>query len=453
MDKHTDEKTIVINVLENTVSGEVSILPEMRVKSGAVTREYTQSEQSAEERHTGVRWQPWGADDMLPARLFLRYLEVPSFIQAFYRLCQMLYGQGVQLVDKKAYFEGKLKPVYHAEAEAWMLENRIRTKYLPMQFFQYKLFANTFSQIDLTADKLKVAALYHLDGWKVRFAHQNPQTWKIEWLFHSGRFSTGEQPLDKELTKIPVFRWYEKTKFFAWLKGKTFAWHTCFETPGQVYYATPLHIKLLEKDSFLTVSKNVPKIISALQNNQVSIKYQIIVSMRYYQLMYKDWATYSETKQQQTIDDHILEIEKALTGPAAQGKTIFSFASEINGVKEGLIEIKAIDDKLKRDSWIPDSAVSDAQLWNTIGFDGSQINSANFQAGINRGAGSDKKAGFNIGIETNTMEQDMVLEPLNWCLARNGWNVIAVTRHNMLVDDWENKDGVTNKDKKDGTSV
>jgi hypothetical protein len=449
-----NQAAVKIDVYESHLGEKRVFVPKMRIGKGepapseSVKREYSAPQVPNAEKNLGLRWQPWGSNDDLPLQIFLKYLEVPFAIQAFYRAVQMMYGNGIRFADEEAYYNGEYRPAKNlAQILDFNRKNRVNTKYLPTVYFQDKLFANTFSQIDLSVDQKQVTNIYALDAWKCRLAQQNEKSFKIEWMKFSGKFSGGEMPRDEEIKSMPLYRWYEEEKFFEWLRKGTMVWHSCFETPGQTYYATPLHIAMIKNGSWLSIAKNNPAIVSALQENQVSIKYQIVISMRYYELKYKDWQTYTQEQCDAIIDTHCAEIEKSLTGPAAAGKTIMSFASEIHGVKEALIDIRAIDDKLKRDSYIPDDSIALSHLTNAIGMDGSQFTIANMQSGINRGAGSDKMAGYNIGISTNMLDQDRVHEPLEWAYARNGWKCKILVNHQELVQQYVNHAGVQPADK------
>ena len=433
---------IEVNQLDN---GTVLTLPKTHIGGNRapaeMKREYNAPKAPIAEESANYRWAKWGQTDNLPMLIFLKYLEVPFFMQALWRTAEMLFANGPILVDADAYdSDGIIQSPSQSDkkkALEFNRRNRIITKYLIPQFFQFKLFANTFSQIDMSVDKKQVTNIYHLDAWHSRLSKQNVKNNRIEWVKFCGRFSTGEWPTDQEIVNIPLFQWDKPDWFIQeYLKKYTFAWHTALNTPGQIYYATPLHIGNLNNDSWLNISKNVPAILKATRDNAIRLRYLIVVSMRYYELRYKDtWygQNMTDQKRQDLINAHIKEVEDALTGASNAGKTIWTFAHEINGVKEGLIEIKPIDDKFKTDSWLMDSTVADTQLLASVGLDGSQMPLANAQGGQMRGAGSDKRVGFNIGIETNTATQEAVYECLNWCYRFNGWNVRAISNHSQQL--------------------
>jgi hypothetical protein len=106
----------------------------------------------------------------------------------------------------------------------------------------------------------------------------------------------------------------------------------------------------------------------------------------------------------------------------------------------GKVQVIPIDDKVKKDEWVPGSEKSDAQIVQGLGGHPSHLGLASEGGKMGAGSGSDKREVYNIEISSNTMDQNILLEPLNWISRYNGWGVtfyIAHTRHtttNMVED-------------------
>ena len=210
-----------------------------------------------------------------------------------------------------------------------------------------------------------------------------------------------------------------------------FAYHTYFPTPGSIFYGIPWWKALFEKEGWLQVSANVPKIILAMHANQVSIKYMITIPESYFLARYENWQTLDIDKKQNLINNKINEINSVLTGAANSGKTISQVVKEdpISHNVYGNITIEAIDDKFKRDSWLPDSNVSDAQIVQGFGEHPSQIGLAPQGGKMGAGSGSDQRESYNTSITLNTPDQQVVLEPLNFISRFNGWGVEFYVDH------------------------
>ena len=108
----------------------------------------------------------------------------------------------------------------------------------------------------------------------------------------------------------------------------------------------------------------------------------------------------------------------------------------------GKIEIIAIDDKVKKDGWVPSSNAADAQIAQGMGLHPSQLGLAPEGGKMGAGSGSDQRESYNTVITTNTIDQQILLEPLNWAAqynARRGgdqivdpeWDVTFYIDHTM----------------------
>jgi hypothetical protein len=113
--------------------------------------------------------------------------------------------------------------------------------------------------------------------------------------------------------------------------------------------------------------------------------------------------------------------------------TVFK-QNEISGAPIGKIEIISIDDKLKKDAWVPTSEIADAQIVQGFGVHPSQVGLAPQGGKMGAGSGSDQRETYNLGISLNNIEQQQILEPLNWLARYNArynadWDVTFFIDH------------------------
>jgi len=111
-----------------------------------------------------------------------------------------------------------------------------------------------------------------------------------------------------------------------------------------------------------------------------------------------------------------------------------------NGTHRGKIVIEPIETKVKNDHWVPSSEKADAQIVQALGIHPSQMGLQPQGGKMGAGSGSDQRESYNTGISLNTIEQDLILEPLNWIATYNAqtdpdWDItfmIDHTRHTTI---------------------
>ena len=96
-----------------------------------------------------------------------------------------------------------------------------------------------------------------------------------------------------------------------------------------------------------------------------------------------------------------------------------------------------MDDKIKSNAWVPSSEKADAQIVQGLGLHPSQVGLATEGGKMGSGSGSDQRESYNTGITLNTIEQEIVLEPLNWIAAFNAqtdpknWDITFFIDHTI----------------------
>lgn len=411
-----------------------AILPEATITNGLPQKKAITKVPLPREETQGYLWAPWGKKDGLPTEIRKKIEKVPMAGSTIYKLVSMMYGNGLIYYKNEEILSGNTRPqrAQLPEVEAFLRRNRIALRYLVPQFTDYRYIQNTFSEMILNKRKDKIVGLYHKPAEFCRLAKQNERTLNIDKLFISADFAHGRPPNKERRAEVPLMVWHDQERFIRKLRGYKFMWHSKFETPGITYYARPFWIGLFRKDGWLDVSANVPRIVSAMQNNQVSIKYQILISEEYFKFRHgSDWDAYSNEERNKHIDNKIAEINKALVGVDNVFKSISTIFKEdpVTKNRMGLIDIIAVDDKAKTGVWVPDSTYADTQIALSLGLHPSQLG---LQTGGGKnvaGSGSDMREGYNTGISLNTIDQEICLEALNFVSEFNGWGVTFCIDH------------------------
>lgn len=391
------------------------------------------------EKTAGYDWAPWGQNDCLPTTIREKLYSVPMATRAVYQLTQMMYGNGLMYYRNSELKDGpQVTRAYIPEIEQFLRQNRILTHWLPAQLIEYRFYMNCFNDIVFNRARNMVTGLFHKKAEFSRLSLQNEKTGHSDYLYYSPRFSDGMRPKEDEIQKVQLFDWVNEAQYLDNMQGYKMAWHSYFPTPGTEYYAKPLWLGLFEKDGWLDVSAAVPKIVSSMQHNQIVLKYHILIPESYFEIRYRDWQTYTDKQRNAKIDALIKQFNDNLRGTDNLYMSISTVFRQDHNTMEpiGKVEIIPIDDKIKSDAWVPSSDKSDAQIVQGLGLHPSQVGLQPQGGKMGAGSGSDQRESFNTGISLNTLDQIIVLEPLNWLARFNAqtnpnWDVTFIVDHTM----------------------
>lgn len=385
----------------------------------------------------GWRWANWGAHDRQPTDIRTKIMQSSMASAAVYKLIRMGYGNGIAYYRNKDRQEGtNIERAYIPEVEQWLKENRIGTKFLQPQIADFRFNMNTFSELILNKRRDFITGIYHKTAEFSRLSIQNEKTNMIDWVYYSSHFPTN-QATSENMKKIRLLPWWRTTEFIeAYSNTYKFAWHGRFETPGIKYYARPYWLGLFRKNGWLDASIVVPEIVNSMMRNQIVLLYQILIPESYFEIRHANWTAYTDQEKDTEINKLIDTINDELSGTENVYKSISSVYKqhEVTGNAEGRIEIIPIDDKIKKDSWVPTSDVADAQVVQGLGLHPSQMGLGIGGKAMGAGSGSDQREGYNTEISTNTIEQDVILEALNYAATFNArknpdWDITFFIDH------------------------
>ena len=438
-----ETKTIQIPVV--AVDGKLTALPDSTYSyiDGGTSKADNSTPPIPSWTDNGVRWVYWGNNDLLPTsmRVKMETSEIAGI--TIERKIKMMLGNGLYYFKTQDLADGPdVKRAYIPEVEDWLDRNMIREKWFPAQCADFCLSYNCFSEAVLSRDRSKITGLYHIAAEHARLS-KDQSNGPSKYLVFSYHFPYGTAQNDETRIAIPLYRWQDHDQFFRGLRGYRFAWHSCFPTPGQIYYARAWWLGLFKDGGWIDVSADVPKIVRAMQKNQIALKYIINIPESYFMIRHPDWSTYTDVKRKEVIDRKVKEINDYLTGTDNVFKSISVVfkENEFNGTPIGKIEIVAVDDKAKTGTWVPDSAAADAHIVQGLGMDPSQIGLAPEGGKMGAGSGSDKRESYNTMIELNTPDQEVVLGLLNFISRYNGWGVRFSVDHNVHQTKNENPAG------------
>lgn len=375
------------------------------------------------------KWASWGFNDKYPNETIEKLQAVPIAGQAIQLLLKMAFGNGIQYFNESDLKNPEPpKRSYKTEVEAFLKLNPPH-KILSAAYGNFYRHNNVFPVFSMDK-KGKIVRIEIPDAAHSRFAIQDEQTLEVETLLFSKKFGTVYTPRDEDIIALPLYDDWSPEAFFNSLTTDKFAMHLFGESPARLYYAIQPWSGLLKEKGWLDNSSDAPKLMWAMANNQVVIKYKIGVDeQRFIEMYGNGWLKADfkfEGKSKSDLRNAYWDnIEKMLSGVDNAGKSIkYLFKSDPQtGRVLDDIKIEPIDDKIKKDQWIPNSEYGDRQIVHGLMGDTSLIGLQGSNSALGGNSGSNKREGFNTQISLNTLEQQTVLEIYNFVSVKNGWGV------------------------------
>lgn len=422
-----------ISIYEDADGSQVADIPLAGVAAagaGYDPEQGTNPSKIKENRYTSLsnaRYTPWGVYNLWPQEVVKKLEDSTIALSSIQKLGAMMYGRLIYFKERDQ--NGMPMEMRLPEVDTFLKRNMIK-KYLMCQIMDYRFFMNTFPELILNKRRDKIVRLVHQDASYARLSRQNPRSRKIEYVGYSANWPT---PTTDEIEWVRLIDEHDMFGFIDRLRGAKFAWWCYFPSPGKTYYKFPYWGGLYKKDGWLDVANEIPKIISSMHRNQIVLKYHIHIPSNYWTTQYPEWDTYTEKKRRKLYKDKVKEINDFLKGTKNYFKsftTVFK-VDEITGKAMGDWKIEAVDDKTKKDAYIPNSQAADSQIVQALGLDPSQQGLQPNGGKMGGGSGSDKRVSFTNHMILNTIEQDVILEPLQFISEFNGWDVEFAFTHKI----------------------
>lgn len=358
-----------------------------------------------------------------------------------------LLGQGIGYVRNADLAAGTPKRYYDPEIERILRKNAIETDFLQAQAFDIAGLYNNFSQGIFNISRTKILQLKHLEAEYSAVSKFNEvkKTLDRKTLYYSGDFSRqmSDTILD-DPQKTSNFDLYDPLNwlFFPEIvkkKAASFAMQNRIKVSRSFFYATPIHLGLFRKKGWVDNNILVPEVVHAMSTNQISLKYIIYISIEYFEALYgkAEWMKFTEEVKKSKFETLRKEIQDKLVGTdnVFSSLTLMCDRDFNTGTLRKTIIIEAIDDKVKTDSWVPNSDHGNQNIIRGFNVPTSMYGLSNSNVKMNSQSGSANREGFNNMVTLNTPVQKLLLAPLQIMAdfnAANGWSNWDVT---FFIDD------------------
>lgn len=366
-------------------------------------------------------WSFWGDDNLFPQNV-LEDLESNSIaLRAFEKRKAVHFGRGIV-----CYKEGEVNEngerirvrVEDPEIIDFFRINQVNRLWVD-HIGSLEVFANSWLEMITNKGKDKINRIYHKDPAYCRLAKIN-ESFRIPKLYYSAQWDSYPSIEDGTIREISM---YDPGRFSGNIYQDTnFIYPTFYRSFNKSYY----HLAVwngIRESGWLDIANKVPQLKKAIMQNQMTIKYHIIIPDDYFSKRYPS-PDYSEADREAKRTEVLQNMNDFLSNVENSGKSWVTY-SFYNKVKQEYLtgwEIRVIDNKLKDDAYLPDSQAANSEILFAIGVDPTLLGSGIPGGKLGAGSGSDKREAFwQLNAEMGIYRQ-ISLEPLYFIRDFNGWD-------------------------------
>jgi hypothetical protein len=389
-------------------------------------------------------WLTWGDDDLYPTQARTVWRASPTCETAQNKLIEMLYGDGIHWCEPNADGEWQVA-VMPKDVQAFVEDSMLHTEYFPNRIIEYFMQNNAASRAYM--ENGKVTRLYRLEVESCRLQQQHPTTHKLMGLYYSNHFRFGIPPVrPQERLFYPLHRWYEHDAFMGEVardRVREFAlWTRGMDTVASPY-ALPRYQSLLRGDeNLLNTEQRILLAANDLAAQYAALQYIVYVSDDYYVMNVAGWTSLLEPQKAAARTAFEVRIDELLSMQGGRLIVNVDAADIQTGLLRKTIEIVDLQDNVRTGKWLPDDSAITLKILGVLGTPYGVVETATTGGAALRGAGSDVKAGHNIGIQGNTLHQQYVTRDVNIAMRINGHTGRFMFVNRSLVDDNQSKTGV-----------
>jgi hypothetical protein len=388
---------------------------------------------------TAIKYSPWGTDNMQPKRLLDDIKACGVLNGGIHAKIRLGIGRGVEpMLLKMRTGDGKeeLEPVMDAEIEEWMEENDLQTSAYGW-FLDLTGLGQDIARLKYNKGGTKIGLCRRHDVSEMRYQVKNTKG-QLSKVYLSGSFNTGGVPVSRSssveasastadlitLDLLPQYGPVAYLKNFkeAQLRSKEFAMVTRLPDWARHYYSDPLWYAARD---WVSIAKGVPKMKAAMFENNMRLKYKVIIHEDYWFDYVDGWESMDEKGQEAQRNKLYDAIDNYLVGAENAYKSIFidGKGDVQEGKMFGMIDIVSIDDNTKQGELLPDSAAANIEILFALMMNPALMGASSFGKGYGGGAGSgsDIREATMVQIMIQEFERQSVSKKLNLVSRINGW--------------------------------
>lgn len=382
------------------------------VNSAAVFREDTDTSPMVIDGK--LAYMPWGADDKMPYDILdlIERDETLATCQQFN--AEVCYGSGL------VYDCAATAAATAEEVEDFLLDNDIASYYLGV-CQDFKHFGFAVSVIILNAEGTKVVRLLRKEAIYCRFAVADKSGRIPKILYANWRTLPNREDIEVIELLDPSSPWRDlQSRMASGCKTRKFAVLSRIPTPDSTYYPIP-HFASLFRGKWYNIKQLIGIAKESKLKNSAPIKYQIEISVKYWESIFRAEGITDRRLQQERIVSEKQRILDFLTGAENSGKAWFStFYISPDGKEQHDVVINKIDDSKEGGDWESDIQEAVNMICFTLRVHSNLVGSVPGKAQTNN-SGSDKRELYTIAQALQKPYHDLLFTVHRLIIRFNGW--------------------------------
>lgn len=386
-------------------------------------------------------WAYWGADNLLPIQMTRDIENCGVLAAAIDGKARFGIGKGLRpmrIVEVKPNGEEVLEPVTNLEIDEFMEESDIYNQLFGL-FKDVIGFANYHVRFKFNNAGTKIGLLVRDDVTEFRYAKKDDRG-IINKTYLSAVWDKTPREEDKSLLSFDLLPSIGPSQY---LQGLTELSRSRkeFSLTGRVpgwnrhYYSMPTWWAARK---WVEIAKNVPSMKAAMFDNNIRIKYMVIIYDTYWIRAFGDeWNTLSQEEKDEKRSEVYNSIDEFLAGTQNAYKSIFvpGFIDPVTGKTSQDIEIKPIEDTTKQGELLPDSAAANSEILFALMMNpalmGADTPGGPYSGGA--GSGSNIREASLIQVMIQEFERHQCSKIMNIIKKVNGWPSDIVWRFPGLI--------------------
>ena len=365
------------------------------------------------------QYMPWGADNQMPYDILdlIERDETLSTCQVFN--AEVCYGSGL------VYDCAETTADITNQVEDFMLDNDITSYFLGV-CQDFKHFGFAVSVIILNPENNKIVSLIRKEACYCRFAKADKQG-VIPYIFYANWRKMIPSDSEVEVIELlnPASPWRDlQSRIASGSRCHKFAVVTRVPTPDTTYYPIPYYASLF-RGKWYNIKQLIGIAKESKLKNSAPIKYQIEISNKYWESIFKSEGITDRRKQQERIVEEKQNILDFLTGAENSGKVWFStFYVNPNGDMQHDVMINKIDSSKEGGDWESDIQEAVNMMCFTMRVHSNLVGSVPGKSQTNN-SGSDKRELYTIAQASQKPYHDLLFTVHRIIIRFNGWKGVV----------------------------
>lgn len=362
-----------------------------------------------------LKYMPWGGDNNMPYDILqlIEDDETLSTCQIFN--AEVCYGSGL------VYNCDDADNVTREQVQEFLMDNDLASYFLGV-CQDLKHFGFAVSVVILSNDATKIVRVVRKEACYCRFAPADkygriPQVLYANWR----KCVTDEKQVEAIELLDMAAPWHDlQVRLASRTKCRKFAVLSRVPTPDSTYYPIP-HYASLFRGKWYNIKQLIGIAKESKLKNSAPIKYQIEISQKYWESIFRSEGITDRRKQQKRIVEEKQSILDFLTGAENSGKAWFStFYITPDGKEQHDVVIHKIEDSKEGGDWSTDIQEAVNMICFTMRVHSNLVGSVPGKAQTNN-SGTDKRELYTIAHALQKPYHDLLFNVHRIIIRFNGW--------------------------------